>query len=119
MTLFGEYRIQSIFVDLHALLILWLCIQTKIKFTLLAQPPRNEHFYTFIIEWGFLFLAIPISWAIITIRLEHNPTRNWGKLHSLISGLLCLVLTFLLFSFLSPGTRKAPIQQLITSSTSI
>jgi len=77
----SEFRLQIYFAALHTLVI--------IAGSLIA-PVMSGDTNSFVSNYGFLLLLIPLSWALITLRLEINHTDWFSKRWTFVSGLLLL-----------------------------
>lgn len=97
MTIGSEYRLQTML----GLLQILTCVFTMIlagslgKLMEFISLPNSQPsaFISFVRGGGFLFiLSLPILWAIFTIKKEKNTASSWSGKHTLISGILLIIL---------------------------
>jgi len=100
-----EYRTQTILAILQSLLIL---AGSLIGPAMSGASGVSDDVLPLSIvlvkNWGFLFVVIPLIWALGTIRLEarsdHWFTRRW----TIVSGVLLLVGLFYFFGRMALGS---------------
>ena len=93
MTIGSEYRLQTML----GLLQIFTCVFTMILAgslgKLMELNSQPSAFISFVRVGGFLFiLSLPILWAIFTIKKEKNTASSWSGKHTLISGILLIIL---------------------------
>lgn len=89
-----DYTIQSVFVTLHAAVIIGgsMCTATTLKVMGRSDVGPQDNFgFWFVRNWGFLIVVIPLAWAITTIYLERLNNEWSSKRFTVITGLLLLV----------------------------
>ena len=75
--------------------IVWMMAGTMGKFTGKITDPSNS-WAPFIRQIGIFALAVPLLWAVITIKKERTLTNRWTAKHSLVSGIANAYLMFYL-----------------------
>lgn len=89
MNRWQEYRIQSVFVALHATLIVggWLATATMMRAA--GYPDENlvwRPLSLFVRNWGFVLILLPGIWAAGSIWLENHRAELFSKRWTIVSG---------------------------------
>ncbi len=105
MSFIGEHRLQTILGSVLTLLglLFWVMQGTFMKFFGFVTRDGN-HTAHFIRQIGLLALAIPLLWAIYTIKKERDLSNRWTQKITLLSAIPTAWLMFyLLLKSLSYG----------------
>lgn len=89
----SAYRTQTYFAAIQAILIIGGSLMTAVILKSMGYPDRFSHLpfsLALVRNWGFLLLAIPLAWALITIRLEQRHDRWFSRRWTFISGFALL-----------------------------
>ncbi len=88
-----EFKIQSIFVTLHAAIIIGGSMFTAMALKMMDRSdigPGNSFCLWFVRNWGFFILIVPLLWALSTISLERRHYDWFSKRFTIVSGLILL-----------------------------
>ncbi|MFC7339662.1 hypothetical protein ACFQY0_20930 [Haloferula chungangensis] len=96
---------------------------TRAVFMVYGYPNNGVDFGTvptLIRNFGFLLLAVPVLWTILSVWLEERPEGFWTRRWTIITGVVILgiLASLLYYSFSYPGSRRVgPIQSVSQSLT--
>ena len=101
MSIWREYRIQSVFVAVHATLIVggWMATATMMRIA--GYPDEGlvwRPLSLLVRNWGFLLILLPGIWAVGSIWLETHPADMFSKRWTIVTGVVLFgVLAWMLF----------------------
>lgn len=98
MNMVSEYRLQTLGGVLLTLLgfLHWVMVGFMTKFADGRDTLDTNHLALFVRQIGILALAIPIVWAVYTIKKERDPKSRWTRRYTILSGFVAAFAMFYL-----------------------
>jgi hypothetical protein len=109
MSRYSEFKIQGVFAAFQSLLIVGGCLFIGTILKAMGYPDRFTELpmnLAFIRNWGFLLIALPLSWVIVTIWLERCHYAWFSKRWTVATGVGLTVLLgwYLLVALMRAGS---------------
>lgn len=88
--------------------IYWMIAGFSEKFLMERDTLDSNHLALFVRQIGLLALALPLLWAVCSIKKERDPTSSWGTPHTIVMGILiAFAMFYLLGKSMSYGRERS------------